>query len=556
MEKTILILPDGREVSSGPTAREAILSCKLTQCVNSGQELTLGSVCAAMAEIKILTPNGDLPIRAEDELTVYKQEGSTRRLVGIFIAEKPQRPNAHILKLTAYDRVSLLDQDMSEWLQSLTGWPYSLYDFAQMVCTACGVSLKNEQLPNGSYLVQKFAARGITGRKLLSWAAQAAGRFCRATAEGELEFAWYEVLPGITVGPFAGSAQGSAHTESAGALTLAGVTAAESAGVLTLTGVSATEEGGVLTLTLAGGQRYYYEGGLSFADYAVAPIEKVQLQQNSDDVGVVYPPDATGNTYRITGNLLLTDQRPEALLPVAQTLYEQLKEVTYTPCTLTLPASWDIRPGHILQVADRCGKVFSTYLMAKTQTAGRMTLESTGSSSRESTSAQNERSYEALSGQVLNLRTDVEGIRAENKNADGRVAALSLTVDGLSAQVQKQTIEADNLRTQLTALEQTANAVKISVQSMEENGAAKVKTAASYTFDDQGLRIAKVGQQMENLLDNTGMYVSRSGETILQANADGVGAADVRVRNYLCIGDHARLEDYESGRTACFFIGG
>ena len=97
MEKTVIVLPDGREISSGPGTREAILHCKLTAWVNSGTELTLGSVCAAMAELKILTPTGENPIAAGDELTVYKQEGSTRRLVGIFIAEKPQRPNAHIL---------------------------------------------------------------------------------------------------------------------------------------------------------------------------------------------------------------------------------------------------------------------------------------------------------------------------------------------------------------------------------------------------------------------------------------------------------------------------
>jgi hypothetical protein len=33
---------------------------------------------------------------------------------------------------------------------------------------------------------------------------------------------------------------------------------------------------------------------------------------------------------------------------------------------------------------------------------------------------------------VLNLRTDVEGLRAENKAADGRMAALALTVEGIN----------------------------------------------------------------------------------------------------------------------------
>ena len=63
---------------------------------------------------------------------------------------------------------------------------------------------------------------------------------------------------------------------------------------------------------------------------------------------------------------------------------------------------------------------------------------------------------------------------------------------------------------------------------------------------------------MENRLDNSGMYVERSGETILQANAAGVVATDVTVRNYLIVGNHSRFEDYSDGdddaRTGCFWI--
>jgi hypothetical protein len=108
----------------------------------------------------------------------------------------------------------------------------------------------------------------------------------------------------------------------------------------------------------------------------------------------------------------------------------------------------------------------------------------------------------------------------------------------------------------LTALEQTAASVQISVQNIREQGVSKVKTEANYTFDDRGLKISRSGEQMENLLDNTGMYVTRGNEAILQANADGVVAVDVRVKNYLCVGENARLEDYENGRTACFWTGG
>lgn len=58
---------------------------------------------------------------------------------------------------------------------------------------------------------------------------------------------------------------------------------------------------------------------------------------------------------------------------------------------------------------------------------------------------------------------------------------------------------------------------------------------------------------MENLLNHSGMCVYRAGQVLLQADNRGVEAVDVTVRNYLIIGDHSRMEDYEVGRTACFY---
>ena len=78
-----------------------------------------------------------------------------------------------------------------------------------------------------------------------------------------------------------------------------------------------------------------------------------------------------------------------------------------------------------------------------------------------------------------------------------------------------------------------------------------------YTFDDEGLKIKKPGGAIENKLDDEGMEVSRSGETMLRADKDGVLATDVTVRNYLVVGNHARFENYSNGtdsnRTACFW---
>ena len=85
-------------------------------------------------------------------------------------------------------------------------------------------------------------------------------------------------------------------------------------------------------------------------------------------------------------------------------------------------------------------------------------------------------------------------------------------------------------------------------------------TETGYTFGADGLNIHKRGEEMTNLIDNTGMYISRSGENVLVANNEGVNAINLTARQYLIIGTNSRLEDYSNGtdtkRTACFYIGG
>ena len=129
-------------------------------------------------------------------------------------------------------------------------------------------------------------------------------------------------------------------------------------------------------------------------------------------------------------------------------------------------------------------------------------------------------------------------------------------MEGIRTQVSRQQEQAGQISTQLSALQQESGKLTYKITQITENGTGKVTTDTGYRFDKDGLWISKSGEEMENKLDHTGMYVRRSGQLILQANNRGVEAADVTVRNYLTVGKFARLEDYQTNRTACFYIGG
>ena len=142
---------------------------------------------------------------------------------------------------------------------------------------------------------------------------------------------------------------------------------------------------------------------------------------------------------------------------------------------------------------------------------------------------------------------------------EDQLAQIGLSSDSLIstvANVQEISGDVELMRQEISRVEQKANAVEIRIGAVESDGVNAVNTRTGYTFDKDGLRITQEGKPIENLLDNTGMYVKFSGATILQANGDGVEGKDVTVRNYLKVGEYARFEDYEGGRTACFWVGG
>lgn len=560
MLKNLLILPDGTELSSGMPGA-AILSLKLTQAVNSQDALTVGSVCAAMVEATVLAPEG-LPVVAGDAVMLYKLEGDNRHPVGRFYLEEPVRSSANTWLLTAYDAVSLLDTDLTQWLAGLEQWPCSLYDFVQMVCSRCGVTLSNTQLPNGSYQIQRFTAGGITGRQLIRWAAEASGRFCRARPDGTLEFAWYTPTQ-VRIGPEAIGPVALTAGQTDVAITGQPLPTVFDAGALTLTsgGIALWDDGagGAVLESLGLVQLPCYQGKLQSADYETALVEKVQLRLTDEDVGVVYPdiPD-TGNVYTVTGNYLLTAGSREAVLGIAQSLYEQLRQVRYTPCTAQLPANVHISPGMIVTAVDQTGRERTVYVMSRTQSGGRDTLQCTGVRRLDSPLAVNNQRFQALSGKVLELRTDVAGLRAENRDAQGKAASLELTVDGITAQVRTQQEQLSTLQQNADSVQLKLSAVAGAVSTLQTEGVSQVVTETGYTFDAQGLRISKTGQEMESQLTNTGLYVRRSGNVILQADNAGVVAVDVTAKNYLIVGEHARFEDYTDGtdahRTACYWI--
>ena len=449
MLKSILVLPDGTRLSSGPEDVNPIMQITLTEEVNDQQELMPGAVVASILEATVLTPRGNLRLEAGQEVTLLRQdEDGRQQKQGVYILETPSRDSAHSIRFTAFDRITKLDKDLSGWLEQLEAWPYRLDAFARMVCRECGVNLITEQIPNGDLPVPPFGYPHVTGRQILNWIGQLCGCFCKADPEGDLELKWYT--------PW--------HQP-----------------------------------VTAGGNM---ARDLTYETYQVAPVEAVQLRLTEGDRQALWPEAGAGeNAMVISGNPIALADVSAHLLPYLETVGQRMAATVYTPCRMTVPADLQIPVGSLLQVTDSNGKTFTTCVMRKVSTAHWDSLESTGSPRMDSPSAANNRSdgeqlqqmmlaVRSLDGEkvvsLINLSEEGVKIKGDKIRLEGTVTAngnFKVLTDGSVEMAGKITADSGRIGTceiedgklvvkdsnGLTLLSAGNNAVKMAGWSADDN---------------------------------------------------------------------------------------
>ncbi len=166
---------------------------------------------------------------------------------------------------------------------------------------------------------------------------------------------------------------------------------------------------------------------------------------------------------------------------------------------------------------------------------------------------------------VDKINKQIELVVSETNGYSDRLAQIEMTTDSIYSTVSRvekstdsQIAELNNEITELTRqvdMAVTAEDVSIQISKEVSRGTNSVTTTTGFVFDEEGLTISKSDSEMETLITEDGMIVSRSGTDVLIANNVGVQATNLHATTYLIIGNNSRFEDYGGGRTGCFWIG-
>lgn len=412
-------------LADGTALQSNIVGVDWTTSSNSDSDIAPGSVCASAVEIEFwVNSDSALSVTQGTVLTYYKVYKDDNDLdletkIGVFTCDKPEKTGSNKYKVTAYDNVSLLDVDVTEWLNSLT-FPITIKGFATALAAKCGLELANEPRLNKDYQVQKFTGSGVNARDLMKMVCSASGCFCNADANGKLLFDWYKKNDRVIISPKKSINEKSFRLFDVVKRSL--------------------QDNAHRALVSAKSYKYapdgipYFANQLTFSDFVVKAIDKVQVRQSDDDVGVVYPADEQGtNALVIQGNQLLSTTSDAALRPYVKNLYDGLNNITYVPCSnIQTLETLEIKVGDIVTVSDGKNE-FDTWITSVKHSGGKCTFESVGNANRNTTTAVNNVKY----------------------NSNQKILKISATVDGLAVKAEQTAQDISGLSSQYTQLKQT-----------------------------------------------------------------------------------------------------
>lgn len=495
---------------------ESIISCDFLEEDNSSTNLSVGNITASTVDV-LIRANDNL-IEPDEQLEYYQTEDNVEKKIGIFNITALTSETKSTYKLKAYDNVGKLEKNFSDWLRENQNlFPLTLEELVIFACQYCNLTFSSSGFLHSDKLVEAFYADNITCRQILSYAAAIAGTNVKADSDGSIIFSWYTSNDHVVISCLESHPSVPAETK----------------------------------------YIKYFADSLKYEKYSTDTIQRVQINRDENDIGIIYPKDAEGNCFTITGNILLWQMSDTDVEDVAKSLFQKLCSVNYTPARVSVPKTNAIRSGEIVKIIDTLGNEIKTYVMRVNITSSGTSIESTGDKQYGSNVAVASEKFSNLIGKVLRISKSVDGLIIKNEDLEGKYASVSIDVDNISTEISKQTQELDDIRTSITTVQQTSENITIQVQKIVDDGVTKVNTGLGLTIDETCVNIHRDGSEMSNSLDEKGMYVIRSKgtdneTTMLQADADGVEATNLTAKNFLIIG-HARFEAYEDG-VGCFYV--
>lgn len=256
-----------------------------------------------------------------------------------------------------------------------------------------------------------------------------------------------------------------------------------------------------------------------YEDYVTAKINKLQIRQEEDDIGVIYGDG--DNCYIVQDNFLLYGMSSEDLTVVAKNMYSVISTVTYRPARIDAKGNPCLNVGDGIRLATRY-EVVRTYILQRTL-KGIQAL-------RDRYDAEGE---EVQSEKVNSVNEQINQLKGKTNVLKRTIEETQSTISdvnrNLSSQIT-QNAEAINLKVSkdniISEINQTAEAITISAQRIDLVGLVQADELVSKfaTIDSLHTTVANINHLISQKAEITDLNATN-------ANVDNLTTRTLNLEN-------------------------
>lgn len=274
--KNLKINYEGNKQITNTQIREE--SMKIVESISSSDELKFGTLVASSFDIQLAIDTDNLT-NAEIELSINVNHDTDNEFkIGKYkvVSDKPSSDRTY-KSIKAYDSLyDIVNADVSSWYESQT-FPLSLKKFRDSFFAEMGVEQVSTTLINDDMQIEKtISANVLSGRQVLSAICEINGAFGKINRDGKFVYVILDVNP-------------SERIEISN----------------------------------------YVNGISSYEDYETATIDKVQIRQETNDIGATVGEGV--NCYVVQDNFLVYGKTSEELNAIGNNLLTVIKGISYRP---------------------------------------------------------------------------------------------------------------------------------------------------------------------------------------------------------------------------------
>lgn len=442
----------------------------LTENLSSGSNIIWGSCEAAKFVVTVADVEDEIEGR---EFTATLSIGDYKMAYGIYVVDSVVRQaDRRKHKITAYDRMIKFDVDVSDWYHAMyptDDTTHTIQELRDSLCEHIGVPQQQTVLINDEMVVGKtISPESLCGRDVLKAICEINGVFGHFDRTGMLTYISLQdtgLYPSDTLYP----------------------------------GYDLYPQSG-----WAAAEELEYYRSITYEDYLIDGIDRVQVRQEDGDIGAVV--GSGSNAYIVEGNFLAYGLGSADLTKLAWSIYDSIAGKTYRPAKIVSYAMPWIEVGDGLRAITTDTEI-ATFVLTRTMSgiqAMMDTVEAKGTKTQ---------------GQEFGIQNEIIQLK-------GKTAVIVRSVDEVSATVT-------DLEKQTTA----------QIKVVSDKIAAEVKRATDQEIELAG-SISVLAGQIEakvsrgDLIASINLEVNKAGSCITMeaghfvfkgsnffVNADGSGGA-------------------------------